>query len=114
METLSPLFKALSEELRIRILLVLMDGEACVCELMDTFGMAQSKLSHHLIALRNAGFLSDEKRGKWNYYRIDESRLDPVRKEFLASLARWAGPLAESERDKRTLKRVKTRMNICC
>ena len=71
--------KAVSEEIRVRLLLLLMDREACVCELMAVFHMAQSKLSHHLITLRDAGLLQDEKRGKWNYYRVDTKALNPAK-----------------------------------
>src|SRR5450759_935017 len=78
MNEVTTALKALSEEIRIRLLLVLMKDEACVCELMATFDMAQSKLSHHLIALRDAGFIKDEKRGKWNYYTIDSTTMDPM------------------------------------
>ena len=106
--------KALSEEIRIRLLLVLLKREACVCELMATFNMAQSKLSHHLIALRDAGFVQDEKRGKWNYYRIDSKSLDPVRKNLLTSLSGWLDDDSIIEKDRLTLERVKERMQICC
>ncbi len=106
--------KALSEEIRIRLLLVLSDEEACVCELMATFNMAQSKLSHHLIALRDAGFIKDEKRGKWNYYRIDKASLDPMKKELLSSLASWVNDDSVLEKDRMTLEKVKNRMQICC
>ena len=106
--------KALSEEIRIRLLLVLMEKEACVCELMATFDMAQSKLSHHLIALRDAGFIKDEKRGKWNYYRIDTKSLDAMRKNLLSSLATWVDDDAVVERDRETLEKVKNKMQICC
>lgn len=81
--------KGASEEIRVRILLLLLDREACVCELMMVFGMAQSKLSHHLITLREAGFLQDEKRGKWNYYRMNTKSLTTVNRELVMSLARW-------------------------
>ena len=106
--------KALSDEIRIRLLLVLMKREACVCELMATFEMAQSKLSHHLIALRDAGFIKDEKRGKWNYYRIDAKSLDGMRKNLLASLATWVNDDDIVEKDLETLDRVKEKMQICC
>ena len=79
--------KALSEEIRIRLLLVLSNEEACVCEFMATFNMAQSKLSHHLIALRDAGFIKDEKRGKWNYYRIDMDQPRPDEEENFSRLS---------------------------
>jgi ArsR family transcriptional regulator len=41
MNEVTTALKALSEEIRIRLLLVLMNDEACVCELMATFDMAQ-------------------------------------------------------------------------
>lgn len=114
MHEITNALKALSEEIRIRLLLVLMKDEACVCELMATFDMAQSKLSHHLIALRDAGFIRDEKRGKWNYYSIDSKSMDPMRKNLIASLSGWLGDDSLVEKDRQTLQKVKERMQICC
>jgi len=104
--------KAVSEEIRVRLLLLLMDREACVCELMAVFHMAQSKLSHHLITLRDAGLLQDEKRGKWNYYRVDTKSLSARNREMVVSLARWVIDDETIERDKRKLNRVKQIMSI--
>jgi ArsR family transcriptional regulator, arsenate/arsenite/antimonite-responsive transcriptional repressor len=98
--------KALSEEIRIRIVLLLIDREACVCELMEVFGMAQSKLSHHLLMLRDAGILQDEKRVKWNYYRINTKILTTVNKELLLSLTRWLDDDDIVEKDRRALLKV--------
>lgn len=106
--------KAIADEIRIRILLLLLDREACVCELMSVFGMAQSKLSHHLITLRDAGFLQDEKRGKWNYYRMNTKLLDPVNRELIISLSRWLTNDDIVARDQKLLTQVKKRMRICC
>ncbi len=114
MNEVTTALKALSEEIRIRLLLVLMKDEACVCELMATFDMAQSKLSHHLIALRDAGFIKDEKRGKWNYYSIDSKSLDSMRKSLLGSLSSWLSDDSITEKDRATLEKVKDRMQICC
>ncbi|MGA7161532.1 MAG: metalloregulator ArsR/SmtB family transcription factor [Bacteroidota bacterium] len=114
MDEVTSALKALSEEIRIRLLLVLMKKEACVCELMATFNMAQSKLSHHLIALRDAGFIKDEKRGKWNYYRIDMNNLDPIKRNLLSSLVTWVDEDSVVEKDRQTLEKVKDRMQICC
>lgn len=106
--------KSISEEIRIRLLLLLTDREACVCELMSVFDMAQSKLSHHLITLRDAGFLQDEKRGKWNYYQVNTKSLSPMNRELLISLSRWHIDDKTTDRDKQTLEKVKQRMQICC
>lgn len=78
--------KAVSEEIRIRILLLLIDREACVCDLMEVFNMAQSKLSHHLIALRKAGLLTVEKIGKWHYYSVKKSKMNNYNSELIKLL----------------------------
>ncbi len=112
-DVLTPL-KAVSEEIRIRILLLLEDREACVCELMAVFNMAQSKLSHHLIILRDAGFLQDAKRGKWNFYRLNTKALSKVNKELLHSLAHWLTDDSVIEQDRKTLERVQCQEGVCC
>jgi ArsR family transcriptional regulator, arsenate/arsenite/antimonite-responsive transcriptional repressor len=94
--------------------LLLLDREACVCELMAVFGMAQSKLSHHLIILRDAGLLHDDKRGKWNYYRVNTKTLSPVNRELVGALTQWLADDSVSEKDKRMLEKVKEKMQICC
>lgn len=45
-------------------------GEACVCDLTEALGVDQPKASRHLGELRKCGLLSDERRGKWVYYRL--------------------------------------------
>ncbi len=67
------IFKALSEESRLRILSLLMDREMCVCEIESCLKMSQSNASRHLMALRNCGILSSYKKAQWAYYKIDES-----------------------------------------
>ena len=106
--------KAVSEEIRVRLLLLLKDREACVCELMSVFNMAQSKLSHHLIALRDAGLLQDEKRGKWNYYRMNTNSLNQMNRELLLSMSRWLTDSSVIQKDTNKLESVKKRMQICC
>jgi ArsR family transcriptional regulator len=112
MEDVLTSIKAVSEEIRVRLLLLLMDREACVCELMAVFKMAQSKLSHHLITLRDAGLLQDEKRGKWNYYRVDTKALNTKNREILFSLSRLLVEDETIDNDKRKLNRVKQIMAI--
>ncbi len=105
--------KAVSDEIRLRILLLLLDREACVCELMSVFRMSQSRLSHHLIMLRDAGILEDEKRGKWNYYRLSTRNLDPVNRELVLLLSQMMVEDETAGRDRRVLARVKERMQVC-
>jgi ArsR family transcriptional regulator len=66
-------FKALSEEPRLDILLLLFRyGELCGCEVERFLEMSQSKASRHLRYLRNAGLVEDRREGLWIYYRVAE------------------------------------------
>jgi ArsR family transcriptional regulator len=63
-------FKALSNPTRLRIVLLLMEKDLCVCELMFILKKEQSRLSHQLKTLRHAGMVEDIREGRWMIYRI--------------------------------------------
>jgi len=84
MEDLLLVFKALSEETRLRILKLLEHGELCVCDIVAALDMVQPKVSFHLNALKEAGFLKDRKQGRWTHYRLDDS--DFFRRSLLLSV----------------------------
>ena len=70
---LSPLqlFKTLSDETRLSVMLLLRDkGELCVCEFSTLLRVSQPKISRHLAILRETGILADKRDGKWVYYRL--------------------------------------------
>ncbi|MBM4146110.1 MAG: metalloregulator ArsR/SmtB family transcription factor [Nitrospira sp.] len=67
------IYKALSEEIRLRILKLLEHGELCVCDIVTALDMIQPKVSFHLSVLKEAGLLRDRRQGKWIHYRIDDS-----------------------------------------
>ncbi len=73
MQNLVNVFKALSEETRLRILKLLEHGELCVCDIVAALDMAQPKVSFHLNVLKEAGFLKDRKQGRWTHYSLDDS-----------------------------------------
>jgi ArsR family transcriptional regulator, arsenate/arsenite/antimonite-responsive transcriptional repressor len=51
----------------------------CVCDFQEHFGIGQSKVSYHLRVLKEAGLVSEEARGKWNFYAVDR---EAVRSAF--------------------------------
>jgi ArsR family transcriptional regulator len=67
-------FKALSDPTRLRILLLLLQRERCVCELTSILEMEQSRISHQLRVMRNAELVEDIREGKWIIYRISENK----------------------------------------
>jgi ArsR family transcriptional regulator len=63
-------FKALADPTRLRVVLLLLRRDLCVCELTAVLGMEQSRVSHQLQILRQAGLVKDVRDGKWIIYRI--------------------------------------------
>jgi ArsR family transcriptional regulator len=73
MNELTNIFKALSDETRLRILKLLQEGELCVCDIVAALDLIQPKVSFHLNVLKEAGFIKDRKQGRWIHYRIDDA-----------------------------------------
>jgi ArsR family transcriptional regulator, arsenate/arsenite/antimonite-responsive transcriptional repressor len=79
---LATLFRVLSEPMRLQILSLIAaqpTQEVCACELVETLGLSQPTLSHHLKVLYEAGLLEKERRGTWIYYRIVQEQLAALR-----------------------------------
>jgi ArsR family transcriptional regulator len=67
-------YKCLSEDTRLKsLLLITLKGELCVCDLTRALELSQPKVSRHLSELRKCELLKDERRGKWVYYKLNES-----------------------------------------
>ncbi|HPT49800.1 MAG TPA: metalloregulator ArsR/SmtB family transcription factor [Accumulibacter sp.] len=67
--------KSISHPLRLKILCVIGDQEACVQEIVDAVGTSQSNVSQHLAILREKGVLLTHKRANRVYYRVGDSRI---------------------------------------
>ncbi|SCL24589.1 ArsR family transcriptional regulator [Micromonospora inyonensis] len=73
---LAPLFKALGDPVRLRLLsLIASNPEICVCDLTGAFDVTSATISHHLRVLREAGMVDTERRGTWVYYRARRQAL---------------------------------------
>src|SRR5690625_7834945 len=69
-------FKALSDQLRLKIMYELNQrGQVCVCDLVKIVGLPQSKLSYHLRILLDVNLIQREKIGTWNYYRLNDEEI---------------------------------------
>ena len=75
MEKFVKLCRALSDETRLRIYLLLLKGELCVCELVNILNMEQSRISHSLRILKEAGLVDNRREGKWIIYSANPKRL---------------------------------------
>ncbi|MHA1973334.1 MAG: ArsR/SmtB family transcription factor [Candidatus Hodarchaeales archaeon] len=59
------LMKALDHPIRIKMLLAVIEGVSCPCELEYITGLAQATISHHLALLDEAGLIVRDRKGKW-------------------------------------------------
>lgn len=72
MKKIADLYKALGDEIRLKIIDMLTEREMCVCEIIDRLNMSQPAVSHHLKILKQAELLKDSRDGRWIYYSINE------------------------------------------
>lgn len=80
-------FKCLADQTRLDILLMIVkQGERCVCDLTAGLDLSQPKISRHLALLRTAQILQDRRQGQWVYYQLHDG-LSPWCKEILLKLA---------------------------
>ncbi|MGI6711227.1 MAG: ArsR/SmtB family transcription factor [Bacillota bacterium] len=64
-------FRAFTDENRVRVLKLLCKGEQCACILLDELKISQPTLSHHMKILCYSGIVKSRRVGKWNYYSIN-------------------------------------------
>ena len=87
-KNLALVFKALSDENRIRILKLLRNGEKCACKLLEELNISQPTLSHHMKILCDSGLVTGRREGKWTHYAIcceGVRRVRDLMKELLSS-----------------------------
>ena len=76
MQAILRLFKALSDETRLRIINLVMERECSVCEIMQAMKISQTRASRGLTTLHNAGILKVRRDGLWVLYSVDEEGIE--------------------------------------
>ena len=78
---------SINDETRLKILRFIdINGEVCVCDIENSFGMIQSRVSRHLKILKESGFLKVDRKGRWAYYSI-RIPLDMFRQNILKEIS---------------------------
>jgi ArsR family transcriptional regulator, arsenate/arsenite/antimonite-responsive transcriptional repressor len=103
MKHLALTLKALSDPIRLRIILLLQaEGELCVCDLMAVLGLPQSTVSRHLAYLKRSCWVDTRRQGLWMHYTLSRESCTICR-ELLQTLKQHAGNLPEAVADRRAL-----------
>ncbi|MFZ4394619.1 MAG: ArsR/SmtB family transcription factor [Kiritimatiellia bacterium] len=98
--------KALADQQRIRILMMLGAGELCVCQILEVLGLAPSTVSKHLSVLSNAGLVDSRKEGRWMYYSLPAGKHGTFARPVLKCLAAMLEKDATTAKDAKILKAV--------
>ncbi len=107
MRELIKVLKALSDEVRLRILKILQErDELCVCEIMQALDISQTRTSRNLGILKDAGFVTDRREGVWIYYSISDRKINEYHSELIKLLSKWLNEEEVVQKDKKRLKRV--------
>jgi ArsR family transcriptional regulator len=103
MKHLAQTLKALSDPIRLRIVLLLQaEGELCVCDLMAVLKLPQSTVSRHLAYLKRSCWVDIRRDGVWMHYSLSRNSCD-ICKELLQTLKQHASILPEPVSDLDTL-----------
>ena len=71
-----PVFKAISDETRLRIIDMLSCGEMCACDILEGLSISQSTLSYHMKTLTDSELVKAERDGAWMRYTLNKERID--------------------------------------
>jgi ArsR family transcriptional regulator, arsenate/arsenite/antimonite-responsive transcriptional repressor len=108
------LFKALSDPIRLRIVLLLQsEGELCVCDLMAVLKLPQSTVSRHLAYLKRSCWVDIRRQGVWMYYQLSQESC-PMCKELLDTLQRNMNDLPVAVTDRKDLVEFKKHKVLYC
>lgn len=94
-------FRALADEVRLRLLHAVLSAELSVAELVEVLGLPQSTVSRHLKPLREAGFVETRREGTSVYYRRGALLADGA---FAEVLQQRLAELSTAARDARAVR----------
>ncbi len=112
MKEIERAFKALSDKNRLRILMMLTRKPLCVCEIREVLKLSVSTVSKHLSVLRGAGFITDEKDGKWVNYRLNSFTEDTLSRQLIIMLPMWMDKDEQVRSDMQKVMQI-DRIKIC-
>ncbi|MHB0867029.1 MAG: ArsR/SmtB family transcription factor [Thermoleophilia bacterium] len=115
MKRTAQLFKALSDDTRLRILGLLLEGELCVCDLVAILGLPQSTVSRHLSYLKHSGLVDDKRQGVWMHYQLAEGDSN-IHRDMITLLRHDLAGLSQVRDDLKALRKQIANKRIvgCC
>lgn len=101
-------FKLLSDETRLRIMVLLFHNEFCVCQITGITGISQPNVSKHLARLRDIGLIKDERKDQYTFYylNIEDKLFEDILKKIVENLKEYPILKADLEKSKAAAKYI--------
>lgn len=112
MNQLTNIFKILSDETRIRIIILLYQEELCVCELSGILDVSQPKISKNLSKLRDMNLVADERKEKFVFYSLKKE--NRVLMDTLKNIMVDMESYPQLVMDQKRLEDKETYLTQCC
>lgn len=112
MNQLTNVFKILSDENRLRMIVLLYQEELCVCELSGILNIPQPRISQNLSKLRDLNLVDDERKEKFVFYSLKKENkiLTGILKNIMENLGAYPQLVVDKDR----LEEKETYLNQCC
>lgn len=72
------LYKAISDENRLKILKLITQGDTCGCEFIEKLTITQPTMSYHVNILNQANIITSTKEGTWYKHQINGETIDQM------------------------------------
>jgi len=90
----APLFAALGDETRLRLIFRLCDdGPASITRLTTGFGITRQAITKHLRVMKSSGLVRSIRHGRESVWQVDKQRLQDVRSYLDLISRQWDGAL---------------------
>lgn len=108
MDKLLNYFKLLSDETRLRIMVLLFHRELCVCQICGITGISQPNISKHLARLRDIGLVKDERKEQYTFYflNIEDKLLENILQEIVDNIGEYPILKLDIEKSKAAAKYI--------
>lgn len=79
----APVFKALGDTTRLKIIEMLSCGELCACDILESFEITQPTLSYHMKILIECGLVKGRKEGSWMKYSNNNELIENIKNYWI-------------------------------
>lgn len=113
MDKLINYLKLLSDETRLRVMILLYHGEFCVCQLSGITGISQPNMSKHLGRLRDAGLVKDKRKEQYTFYSLnmEEKLFENILREIVENIEDYPTLKLDIEKSKAAAKYIEIANN---